>query len=274
MEKKVKYGLATTICGAIINLGLALIKLFIGIATGSVSIFFDSVNNFMDILGSAFGAVGIGLSSKKPTEEYPNGFGRMEYVITFVITAITIFVSGIFVFYSVERLMYPFPVFFGWVYFGLLTMTVFVKLIMGIVYLFVHRKDKSDITKALYIDSFMDVGITGSTVLCYGLTLVTNTNIDAILGICIGIVILVPAIKMLVNSIKNLLGYNVDIDVDEIRQNLIDKQIFTSIDMLKINDFGKSNREMLISGNLVEENRNLLKDIEERENIKIYVVKE
>ena len=115
MEKKVKSGLVATICGAIVNLGLALIKLFIGIVTGSVSIFFDSVNNFMDILASAFGAVGIGISNKEPTKEYPNGFGRMEYIITFIITAITIIVGGIFIFYSVERLLYPFPVFFGWI---------------------------------------------------------------------------------------------------------------------------------------------------------------
>lgn len=274
MEKKVKYGLAITISGAVINLGLALVKLFIGIVSSSVSIFFDAINNFMDILGSAFGAVGIGVSSKKPTEEYPNGFGRMEYVMTFVITAITILVGGIFIFYSVERLLYPFPVFFGWLYFGLLIMTVVIKLIMGIVYFLMHKKDHSDITKALYLDSFMDTGITATTVICYALTLVVDTNIDAILGILIGVFILIPAIKMMVKTIKNLLGYNVDIDVNLLKDDLVKEGIFSSISELKINDYGKNNVEVFVIGDYNEDNKALLKEIENREKIKIYVVKE
>lgn len=274
MEKQVKYGLFATISSGVLNLLLALTKIFVAIASNSVSILFDAVNNFGDIISSVLGSVGIGLGKKEPTKEYPCGFGRIDYIMTFVISTITLIMGGLFIFYSVERLLYPMPVFFGWAYFAMLVISMVVKLLMGVGFFILHKKDGTDISKAMYIDCFMDTVITGSTVVCYALCLVTNTTIDAIFGIVIGVMVLISAVKLVKNAVKNLLGYNVDIDIDEIEEELVQKQIFTSIKWLKINDYGKQNREMLISGDVKEENYNLIKDIEKRENIKIYVVKE
>lgn len=274
MKKETKYGIISTVVGTIINLVLGITKAFVGIVTNSVSIFFDGINNFSDVASSAFGAVGIGVSKKKPTENYPNGFGRMEYITTFVISVITLIIGGVFVFYSVERFLYRLPVEFNVIYLVVIAVTMVVKLALGTWYFFLHKKDGSTITKALYIDSFMDAGITACTVVCYGLCFVANTVIDAILGIIIGVFVLVSAVKMVVGAFKNLLGYATDISADEVKELLLENGVCKDIKWLKLSDYGRENREALVKAEINEDKKEILSEIEKENKIKIYFVKE
>mgnify|MGYP004625279873 FL=1 len=274
MNKNVKRGLAASISGAIINLALGIIKLFVGIVTNSISVFIDAVNNFTDIIGSTLAAVGIGVSNKKPTDEYPNGFGRMEYITTFVVSTMTLVMGGVFIVYSIQRIVYPLPIYFGWLYFWLLLVTLIVKVVMTIVYKALSKKDNSDIMRSLYLDSLLDSIITASTWICYALCLVTNTIIDAVLGIIIGVAVLIQAVKMVIGAVKKMLGKNEDVDLEELKSELKSEGIFTYVEWIRLSDYGKNNKQLFILGDLAEENKAKLKDIEQREKIKIYVVKE
>ena len=110
--------------------------------------------------------------------------------------------------------------------------------------------------------------------MCYGLCFVVNTVIDAILGIIIGVFVLVSAVKMVVGAFKNLLGYATDISADEVKELLLENGVCKDIKWLKLNDYGRENREALVKAEVDEDKKEILSEIEKENKIKIYFVKE
>lgn len=272
MDKGERQGFILSIVVALASFALALVKLYIGMVTNSVTIYIDAINNFGDIFGGALGAFGIYMSAKAVTKRYPNGFGRMEYIVSFVLSVVTIIVGVLFIFDGIEKLMYPMPVKFDWVYLILLVLTVALKLVMGFSFVKVAKKSKSSICKALYLDSFLDAGITTSIVLCYALSMVDSYMVDAIFGIVIGLIVMAFSAILVWRSIHSLLGYNSDIDLDDLSGRLLSEQVFSAIDHIKVNDYGRKNREILVFGKYDENKLALLCEIGESINATIYPI--
>ena len=74
-EKIVK----TSIIGIVVNLILVAFKAFVGIATNSIAITLDAVNNLTDALSSIITIIGAKLAGKAPDKDHPYGYGRIEY---------------------------------------------------------------------------------------------------------------------------------------------------------------------------------------------------
>ena len=269
-----KTGIVSTVCGVVANLVLSILKFFIAVATNSVIIFYDAINNLLDTFSSITGAIGFSVRDNKPTKNFPYGFGRIESLISFVISFITMAFAVMFMYHSVERIVYPLPVFFGWVYFGLLCLTTFIKICMGLFYYILYKKNNSDIMLSLTQDNILDSVISGSTVVCYGLTIVNDTMIDAVFALIIGIVIFVFAVINFIQQIKALLGSSLNIDINKVRDELIKEEIFKSIDKIRLSDFGKDNVELYVLGEMNENKGQDLKDFAKEKNIKIYMIEE
>lgn len=272
MDRGEKQGYILSIVVAVVSLALALVKLYIGLVSNSVTIYIDAINNFTDIFGAGLGAFGIWMSAKAVTKRYPNGFGRVEYIVSFVLSVITIIVGVLFVFDGIEKLMYPLPVKFDWLYLILLVLTVVLKLAMGFAFFGVAKRSKSTICKALYLDSFLDAGITTSIVLCYLLSIVDSYMVDAIFGILIGLIVMAFSAILVWQSIHSLLGYNADIDIKALAKKLVDEKLFTSINGIKVNDYGRKNREVLVFGEWNKGKEKQLSAIGDGIKAKIYPV--
>ena len=264
-----KRGLISTISGAVINFLLSLLKLFIGIVSNSITIFFDAMNNMFDVLGSGFGAVGYGVSRKK-SKRFPNGYNRLDALISFIILVSTIIFGGVFIFYSVERLLFPLPVYFSWLYFSLLVVTVFVKIAMGTIYYYSYKAEPCDTIKSLYIDSFMDAVITGSIVICYSIGQSTDTVIDAVLGIVLGILMIIIAIREIINVTTKLIDYNSHIDVEGVSKALVGSNVMRSVASITM----ISDNRLVVAGEEYMLDRDKISDIEERYQVKICFLKE
>ena len=131
-ETRVKV--AATGAASAVNLGLGILKLYAGVFTNSISIISDGINNFGDVFSNAGAAVGFGVEHRRPSERFPFGFGRLEYVMTFVMAAIVLVVGGVFVYSAMDRLFNRQIVTFAWTQFWIVFATVFVKAGLAVVF--------------------------------------------------------------------------------------------------------------------------------------------
>ncbi len=125
--KRSAYGLLGGYASVVVNTILAIVKLVLGLLTGSIGIIADAVHTFSDCLTSAVLIAGAYMSRKPPDEEHPFGHGRAESVATMII-AVLLGVAGVeFGKVGVERLMVPADISASWVVVAVLVLTIIVK---------------------------------------------------------------------------------------------------------------------------------------------------
>ncbi len=62
--------------------------MIVGLASNSIAIILDAVNNLTDVLSSVLTIVGTKLAAKGADKEHPFGHGRIEYMTTMAIAFI------------------------------------------------------------------------------------------------------------------------------------------------------------------------------------------
>ena len=75
----------TSIAGVITNILLAAFKAVIGLASNSIAVTLDAVNNLSDVLSSTITIIGTKMAGKSPDREHPLGHGRIEYIAAILI---------------------------------------------------------------------------------------------------------------------------------------------------------------------------------------------
>lgn len=76
------------------------------------------------------------------------------------------------------------------------------KLGMGLMYYFANKKIRSQAIRAVMLDSFLDLGITATSVVAFAVTTRVDYAVDAIVGIVMSIVIIAIGIKMVVENVR------------------------------------------------------------------------
>ena len=125
--RRAAYGLLGGYASILVNTFLALVKVVLGLLTGSIGIMADAVHTFSDCLTSAVLIGGAYVSRKPPDEEHPFGHGRAESVATMII-AVLLGVAGVeFGKVGVERLISPTDISVSWGVVLVLVLTIIVK---------------------------------------------------------------------------------------------------------------------------------------------------
>jgi cation diffusion facilitator family transporter len=107
----VREKLATKIWAAAVsvisNSLLILIKLLIGLLTGSVSIIAEAIHSGMDLLAAVIAFFSVRAGAKIADEEHPFGHGKIED-FSGLIEALLIFVAAVLIIYgAVKRILHP-----------------------------------------------------------------------------------------------------------------------------------------------------------------------
>lgn len=76
----------TAIIGTAVNIFLSFIKFLAGSITASISLIADGINSLSDVFPSLAVAVGIKISERTPTEEFPYGFHKIENFVSLFIS--------------------------------------------------------------------------------------------------------------------------------------------------------------------------------------------
>lgn len=205
-NKRIKLQLVFIGIGCAVNFALFFIKLYIGLSTNSISVYADSLNNGLDSLGCMAALAGIGLLTKKKSPAYPYGFGRAQNITDFLLSVFVIITGVYFGYISLERLMYPVPVWFSVRYAVIIATTAAVKLVLALFFRLANKKINSGTLKAMSYDSFLDFFITLSTLISMTLSEKAGYSIDGIIGIIIAAVLTVQGIKLLKDVCSVILG--------------------------------------------------------------------
>ncbi len=106
-QKREKVIMRTGWLSIIANLCFAVVKFIIGALSHSVAVFSDAVNNATDAISGIVTVVGTRLAARKPTKSNPQGFGRIEYLSTLIISLIILIAGYELLKTSVLRILHP-----------------------------------------------------------------------------------------------------------------------------------------------------------------------
>ncbi|MFX1519378.1 MAG: cation diffusion facilitator family transporter [Promethearchaeota archaeon] len=94
----------TAIISTVVNIFLSFIKFLAGSITASISLIADGINSLSDVFPSLAVAVGIKISERPPTEEFPYGFHKIENFVSLFISLAIFYGAYEMITEAIERL--------------------------------------------------------------------------------------------------------------------------------------------------------------------------
>ena len=244
---RTRRAVLTVLAGGVVNLILFFVKLYIGLASNSLAILTDAVNNLSDSAGFAIAALGFSAVSRKADGVFSYGYGRAEYLADFVVAAIVCLVGASFLYKAVERFVLPYLMTFTWTYFAVIAATVAVKILLGFFFKSSNKRIDSGVLKGASLDSFIDSGITAMTLIGFALNRYSKLRLDAVFGLVIGVIMIANGVKLLFSAAKKLLGTKLS---SETEKDIADMCASCSerleVRSVGLHDYGAENKQLVI----------------------------
>lgn len=234
-ERKTK--IAVSASASAVNMLLGAVKVLAGVYTNSLSIITDGVNNFGDVLSNAGAAAGFAVQNRRPSEKFPGGLGRVEYIVAFVMAIIIMAVGGGFAYSALDRLFYHPVVTFSWVQFGIVAATIVIKIGLAVMFRLSYVKCRSDVLKAQTVDSIMDVCITTFALVGLFLSRYISFPVDAVIGLAISAAMIIAGLKLCVEMFMKLVGAADERRVEGLKKLCLDQKGVTDA-RVRVYDFG------------------------------------
>ena len=208
-----RYGVVSGTVGLLCNLLLFVVKLFIGLATGSISISADAVNNLSDGLSSLISVAGFKLAGKAPDSKHPFGYGRTEYLAGLAVAFLIGVVGVEFAKSSLERILHPAAVRFSAVLMILLALSMLVKLWLGAFNHTLGTRIDSTVLLAARQDSINDVVTTSVVLVGMLASRFTEIPVDGYVGLLVAAFILWSGVGIARDTLSPLIGQAADPDI-------------------------------------------------------------
>lgn len=238
-EIRERYGTMSGIVGAIVNVLVFAIKLFIGIISKSVSITADAVSNLGDAGSSVITFAGFKLSARPADRKHPFGYGRIEYISGLIVSVLIIIMGFEFIQSSIERIIEPTPLHFDMMSTVVLTIAVLIKL-----WMFFFNKKISNIInsatiKAMAFDSIADVVVTITVIISMGFSYLIGFNIDGYTGILVSLFIMYTGVHVAKSTLSPLLGQASDPDLaKKIKERVLSYDPIVGVHDIVIHNYG------------------------------------
>ena len=212
-NKREKIVIRTSIISIIANLALSGFKAFVGLLASSIAIILDAVNNLSDALSSIITIVGTKLAGKAPDKNHPYGYGRIEYMTSFLVSAIVLYAGVTAGIESIKKVINPQTPNYSAITLIVLISSIFVKFVLGI---YVKNKGKdinSDALVASGLDAFNDALLSISVLVSTLIYLLFHISLEAYVGIALSLVIIKSGIDLVKESVNNILGVRIESDL-------------------------------------------------------------
>ena len=212
-------GILSGIVGIVCNVLLCGGKLAVGIATGSVSITADAMNNLSDATSSVVTMLGFRLAERPADEEHPLGHARYEYLSGLAVSALILIIGVELAKSSLDKVLHPAAVEFGWTTAAVLVGSILVKLWMSLFNTRLSKTIHSATLAATAADSRNDVITTSAVLLAALIEHFTAFRADGWMGLAVSCFILYSGVGLAKDTISPLLGENAD---PELREKIVD----------------------------------------------------
>lgn len=233
------YGKFAGVVGIISNLFLCIMKILIGVFSGSIAIIADGINNMADASSSIITLVGFRLASKPEDEDHPYGHARIEY-LTGLFVSILIIVLGVQLFKtSLEKIFNPDTLEFSYITIITLVIAIAVKLWQSLFNISIGKKINSLTLIATGADSRNDVIATSAVLVSVLVVKFTGLQIDGYMGCLVALFIIWSGIQLVRDTISPLLGEAPDDDlVKAITETVKKEPSILGIHDLMVHNYG------------------------------------
>ena len=236
------YGTLGGIVGIICNLILCIIKITVGLISGSISILADGFNNLSDMGSSLVTIIGFKLAGKPADRDHPFGHGRMEYMSAFIVSVLILIVGIDLMESSVKSLINntKTPT-YGTLAIIVLIISVLVNLWMFAFNRKLGNKISSDVLKATAKDSLNDSLATTAILVSVGVSLLVPLpfNLDALMGVLVSIFILWSGISSAKDTLDEILGKPPEKElIENLETTILSFKEFVGIHDLIVHNYG------------------------------------
>ncbi len=192
--------------GIVVNVVLALAKVLIGVLASSIAIISEGANNAADSLSALLTLVGAKLAQKHPDEKHPFGYGRIEYLVSLIISVL-ILVTGIeMLISSVKLIRNPEELNISYLALAIVAGSAVVKFILGIYTIKMGKKADSGALIGVGVEGRNDSFASVITIASSLIFLVFHVSVDAYAGILVSLLILKAGLELLRDTVSDLLG--------------------------------------------------------------------
>lgn len=207
---RTKQGRRACVIGVAMNAVLFVGKLIVGINSGSLAIVSDSINSLSDSAVGIVNLFGFHIAGKPADRDHPFGHGRIEYIVSLIISGVIILIGIEFLRSSVGRIITPKPLYFSIYMMYILFASIAGKILLYFYYRKVSRKISSESLSAASVDSFSDVAITSVTVVALLLFAKFGIIIDGYIGVVVSLFVLYAGFTVGRNAVQPLIGIKTD----------------------------------------------------------------
>lgn len=196
----------TSALGAALNLLIAGIKIFVGLAVSSIAIVSEGANNATDALSSCLTLVGSKLAGKHPDKTHPFGYRRIEY-LTGLVVGVLIFVTGAEAAIASAKLIFaPEELAVSYVTIAIVAVSAVVKFFFGTYTIKMGRKTGSAALEGVGIEGRNDSFASALSIGSILIFLLTDISVDAYAGVVISLLIVKAGFDVLKETFSELIG--------------------------------------------------------------------
>ena len=250
IQKKSKKTLYVTL---FLTLFFALMELFGGLFSNSLSLVGDSFHMFSDVLALGASMVAIYFEAKKPTEKFTYGFLRLEVVVAFLNGIVLMLISAGMIYESVIRFFNPREIDFGSMFFIALVGLIFNIVITWILFSSTKKENNINIKSAMLHflgDLLNSVGVIISSIIIYFTNFV---YIDIIMSVVISVIIFIGGYKISKEAFFILMeAVPSEVDLNTLRNELLNIDGIKNIHELHI--WKNDNEEISFTAHILLDN--------------------
>ena len=228
--------------GIYVNIILVLFKSIIGIASNSIAIILDAINNFSDILSSVITIIGSKLSNRKPDKEHPFGHGRIEYFTAIVIAVIILIMGVTCLKESIGKIVNPVVPKYSIIILIFITVSILAKYLLSYYYKLRGEELNSRSLIASGIDSMWDSIITFSTLVTAIISMFFDINLEGYVGVFISALILKSALSIFKSNLDDMIGIRADKKLtDKLKRKINSYEDVLGVHDLTLHNYGPNN---------------------------------
>ena len=236
------YGTLSGVTGIICNFFLSLSKIAVGLIIGSISVMADGLNNLSDMGSGIITMVGFKMAAKPADKDHPFGHGRMEYLSAFVVAMLILLVGFELIKSSIEALVAKEPApKYPLIVYVVLGLSVVLKLWLFLFNKKLGKKISSDALFATAQDSGNDAIATTVIILSAVCSrfVPSYINLDAIMGVLVGLFIIYSGIGAAKETVDKLLGQPPEEElINELEKIILSFSDFSAIHDLIVHNYG------------------------------------
>ena len=239
--QRLRCGYLAGIVGIVVNALLFVLKLAVGVASGSIAIAADAVNNLSDCGCSGVTLLGVRYAAKPADREHPFGHGRLEYVATVVMAVVIISVGGTFLKDSLVRVWHPSRLRLSTLALALYGASALVKAWLFFFYRRLGKAAVSLFLAAQALDARNDILMTLAVFVAVWSSRWTRLPVDGLAGTATALFVLWSGGRLLMQATSPLLGETPSSGiVDQLRKCLLSVPGINGVHDIIIHNYGPS----------------------------------